>query len=450
MSAAISRSGTSTAGGSSRWLRCALDVEQVADALERPDAAGLARRGAELAADAAHPDAQVLQVVAVLRAPDLGQELGVEDDLAGVRGEVLEEQPLGARQLHELAVPGDHAPLEVDLDVVELDDAGARLGPAGAADDRAHARRQLVGMERLGDVVVGAEVEALRLVGRRALRRQQDDRHGPALAQLAHDLDAVEVGHDDVQQDDVRPDLLRLLERLLATVGGDDAEALLGQGDGHELGDARLVVGDEHQWLGRHWMPPCGASVCIVVARISAMLPGPCQAAIVTAAVCRAVRADIAEPLRAHYNASVHDREAVPGRLRDMPVRGAPRRAEAGPRRESAVAYASARRLDRARRSGGTVPDPRAAGTPADDRRAPRLRIAQVAPPLERVPPTAYGGTERIVHELTTELVRRGHDVTVFASGDSDVPCRLIPTVETALRPGGHRGRRRRLVRRRR
>ena len=66
-----------------------------------------------------------------------------------------------------------------------------------------------------------------------------------------------------------------------------------------------------------------------------------------------------------------------------------------------------------------------------------RLRIAQVAPPLERVPPEAYGGTERIVHELTAELVRRGHDVTVFASGDSDVPARLIPTVEAALRPAG-------------
>jgi glycosyltransferase involved in cell wall biosynthesis len=69
-----------------------------------------------------------------------------------------------------------------------------------------------------------------------------------------------------------------------------------------------------------------------------------------------------------------------------------------------------------------------------------RLRIAQVAPPLERVPPSAYGGTERIVHELTTELVRRGHDVTVFASGDSDVPARLVPTVDTALRPAGVEG----------
>lgn len=68
------------------------------------------------------------------------------------------------------------------------------------------------------------------------------------------------------------------------------------------------------------------------------------------------------------------------------------------------------------------------------------LRIAQVAPPLERVPPLGYGGTERVVHELVTELDRRGHEVTTFASGDSDVPGRLIPTVPQALRPIGYRG----------
>ncbi|HJW21511.1 MAG TPA: glycosyltransferase family 4 protein [Candidatus Limnocylindrales bacterium] len=66
-----------------------------------------------------------------------------------------------------------------------------------------------------------------------------------------------------------------------------------------------------------------------------------------------------------------------------------------------------------------------------------RLRIAQVAPPLERVPPLAYGGTERVLHELTLELLRRGHDVTVFASGDSEVPCRHVVTVPEALRPAG-------------
>jgi glycosyltransferase involved in cell wall biosynthesis len=68
------------------------------------------------------------------------------------------------------------------------------------------------------------------------------------------------------------------------------------------------------------------------------------------------------------------------------------------------------------------------------------LRIAQVAPPLERVPPTAYGGTERVVHTLAVELARRGHDVTTFASGDSAVPGRLIPVVPTALRPSGFGG----------
>ncbi len=68
------------------------------------------------------------------------------------------------------------------------------------------------------------------------------------------------------------------------------------------------------------------------------------------------------------------------------------------------------------------------------------LRIAQVAPPIERVPPEAYGGTERVIFELATELDRRGQEVTTFASGDSDVPGRLVPTVPSALRPAGHGG----------
>ena len=68
------------------------------------------------------------------------------------------------------------------------------------------------------------------------------------------------------------------------------------------------------------------------------------------------------------------------------------------------------------------------------------LRIAQVVPPMERVPPRAYGGTERVVFELVRELDRRGHQVTTFASGDSDVPGRLVATVPEALRPLGYNG----------
>jgi glycosyltransferase involved in cell wall biosynthesis len=62
------------------------------------------------------------------------------------------------------------------------------------------------------------------------------------------------------------------------------------------------------------------------------------------------------------------------------------------------------------------------------------MRIAQVAPLYESVPPKLYGGTERVVSWLTEELVRLGHDVTLFASGDSLTAARLVPGCEKALR----------------
>ncbi|HDZ59676.1 MAG TPA: glycosyltransferase family 4 protein [Actinobacteria bacterium] len=62
------------------------------------------------------------------------------------------------------------------------------------------------------------------------------------------------------------------------------------------------------------------------------------------------------------------------------------------------------------------------------------MRIAQVAPLFESVPPKLYGGTERIVSYLTEELVRQGHEVTLFASGDSLTGARLIPGSRGSLR----------------
>lgn len=62
------------------------------------------------------------------------------------------------------------------------------------------------------------------------------------------------------------------------------------------------------------------------------------------------------------------------------------------------------------------------------------MRIAQVAPLYESVPPLYYGGTERVVSWLTERLVSLGHDVTLFASGDSVTKARLIPACKTALR----------------
>lgn len=62
------------------------------------------------------------------------------------------------------------------------------------------------------------------------------------------------------------------------------------------------------------------------------------------------------------------------------------------------------------------------------------MRIAQVAPLFESVPPKLYGGTERVVSFLTEELVRQGHDVTLFASGDSETAARLVSPWPEALR----------------
>ena len=62
------------------------------------------------------------------------------------------------------------------------------------------------------------------------------------------------------------------------------------------------------------------------------------------------------------------------------------------------------------------------------------MRIAQIAPLIESVPPRLYGGTERIVFYLTEELVAQGHDVTLFASGDSVTSARLVAGCEQALR----------------
>jgi glycosyltransferase involved in cell wall biosynthesis len=68
------------------------------------------------------------------------------------------------------------------------------------------------------------------------------------------------------------------------------------------------------------------------------------------------------------------------------------------------------------------------------------LRIGIIAPPVVPLPPTTYAGTERIVASLATGLHERGHRVTVFASGDSDLPCEVVPVVPHALWNEGYTG----------
>jgi glycosyltransferase involved in cell wall biosynthesis len=75
----------------------------------------------------------------------------------------------------------------------------------------------------------------------------------------------------------------------------------------------------------------------------------------------------------------------------------------------------------------------RAGGGGTEDEEV-NVRIAQVSPLYESVPPKLYGGTERVVSFLTEELVKQGHDVTLFASGDSVTAAELVPCAPAALR----------------
>src|SRR5882762_2326673 len=62
------------------------------------------------------------------------------------------------------------------------------------------------------------------------------------------------------------------------------------------------------------------------------------------------------------------------------------------------------------------------------------MKVALLAPFEETVPPGKYGGTERVVYNIAEELVRLGHDVTLFASGDSQTSAKLVPCVDRAIR----------------
>src|SRR5688572_21815389 len=68
------------------------------------------------------------------------------------------------------------------------------------------------------------------------------------------------------------------------------------------------------------------------------------------------------------------------------------------------------------------------------------LRIGVLSPPMLPIPPARYAGTERIVAALVDGLHRRGHRVTLFAPGDSQVDCELVPTVPHSLWSSGYTG----------
>src|SRR5947208_1402057 len=185
-------------------------------------------------------------------APDAREEHVAGEDAAGVAGQRLEDLELHEGQLDVGAAHANRALGGVDL---EVDDLQGRLllERLGARHPRAaqggpHARPELAQRERLGDVVVGAELEAEDLVDLLGLRREHDDRDGRARAQPPAHLEPVHLAHHHVEHDEVQGRLGEALQRLPAVVGAYDLVAVLLEREAEQRLDRLLVVDEEDAW----------------------------------------------------------------------------------------------------------------------------------------------------------------------------------------------------------
>src|SRR3954447_21347429 len=203
----------------------------------------------ELLAQVADVDVDRPRIAERRVAPDARQQHVAGEDAAGAGGQRLEDLELDEGEVDVGAADADGALERVELEVddvqrlVLVDGLGARH--PRAAQRGPDARAELPQRERLGDVVVGAELEAEDLVDLLGLRGEHDDRDGRARAQPPADLEPVELGHHHVEDDEVERALAEALERLAAVGRPDDVVAVLLQGEAEQRLDRLLVVDEE-------------------------------------------------------------------------------------------------------------------------------------------------------------------------------------------------------------
>jgi hypothetical protein len=138
-----------------------------------------------------------------------------------VLDEIPQQIELTRRELDALLAAPRLVQLEIDLDLANADHIGGRFLLAGASQHRTHPRQQLGDRERLGDVIVGAELEAEHLVGLGRPCRQHDDRRrNRSRPQIAADVEAVLLRQHDVEDDEVGRKARCLLQPFVAVGGG--------------------------------------------------------------------------------------------------------------------------------------------------------------------------------------------------------------------------------------
>src|SRR4051812_42039454 len=207
-----------------QYARLTLGLElapQVGD--EHVDGVGLAERGI---------------------APDLLEQLVARDHQSLVAHHELEELELAGGELEQAIAAGGLVRGRVELQVA---DDQRRAAPRRApAQERAQPRQQLLEVERLDQVVVGAGVEPLDARVDRVARGEHQDRHVAVGAQAAGDLDAVDLGQPQVEHDGVGLEHRGLVERLAAVGGEADVVALAAQRPAYDVADVGVVLDDQH------------------------------------------------------------------------------------------------------------------------------------------------------------------------------------------------------------
>ena len=210
-----------------------------------------------------------------------------------VRDELEEEVVLGRGERDELAADGHLALCEVDAHVAAFERVRAdRLGArAVAAHDRVDPRDELLLGERLRDVVVRPELEAAHAVRLSVAGGEDDDRYvAPAAAERTEDGESVDLGHREIEDDEVPGLPCRALQRVRAAVRLDDLVlgSLVRDPHPHEVRDVGLIVDDEDPQTGSsttktlptgtrssmRMVPPCSSASVFAIARPRPDPPG--------------------------------------------------------------------------------------------------------------------------------------------------------------------------------
>ena len=202
--------------------------------------------------------AQILHVVHMRRAPHADQQLPVRQHAAGITRQQRQQRILARAELHSPTRDPHGAPGHVDLERTRGEVlAGRAARGARVAQRGADARQQLGDAERLLDVVIGAVVERLHLLGIAVPCRQHHHRHGAARAQLLQHQLAIHVGQAEIEQDQRRRPASRQPQPVGRRLRPLDGIAGPLQRRTQETVDLRLVVDHQHARLdhGATFMP---------------------------------------------------------------------------------------------------------------------------------------------------------------------------------------------------